>query len=520
VWTVNVDAEYHESGHHHGVTPQASKILDGVSGTGRDVPRLLERDQSPSTPTTGLINALASLSARHTFVRDGFRYGFRTVLNVRRRIRGVARTLSASTLLEHPRVERLKWRLYQAAFSLSKVGWLRQIQFKLRDQLSRNRREVVSVDHLLVGGWNGMSARRFAEKSGFLLDPSTRLLDSAQVDLLRRYDSEGDAICNRDVLVQTPYFERVRAAASISGHHRGASSDADLIQLGREFVDRYRGLDIPYRPGRSSSSVLPRVRRIDRSDCFEIRDGHHRLAIEAARGARELEVLVERPTAVTPVQHLLRRMSWLDGQERLYQPVALPEVATWPLMRRCTDRLSMMLDFLSRNDVTHAPDARTYLDVGACYGWFVAQMEQRGYDARGIEQDPLSRTLAPLIYGLDPERLSAGDAIELLRQKSTKSDVVSCFSMLHHFVLGRSTSSAEELISLLDKVTGDVLFIDTGQSHESWFRLVLPEWTTEYIQRWILTNTTFTSVHALGADHDDVGAFAGKYGRTLFACTR
>ena len=59
-----------------------------------------------------------------------------------------------------------------------------------------------------------------------------------------------------------------------------------------------------------------------------------------------LEVLVERPKSVTPAQRLLRRMSWLDGQERLYQPVALPEVATWPLMRRCTDRLAMMLDFL------------------------------------------------------------------------------------------------------------------------------------------------------------------------------
>lgn len=520
VWTVNVDAEYHESGHHHGVTPQASKILDGVSGTGRDVPRLLDRDPLAQTAPRGVVAALANVSRRNAVVRDGFRYGFRTVLNARRRARSLIRSLSPAALLDHARVQRASWRLYKLAFSLSKVGWLRQLQFRVRDRLTRNRRQVVLVDHLLIGGWNGLSARRFAERSGYLLDPSTRLIDSAQVDLLRRYDRDGDGVYDDDVLRETPYVQRVRTAAVISGHHRGATTDDEFNQLAREFIDRYRGLDIPYRPGRSSADVLPRVRRIDRSDCFEIRDGHHRLAIEAARGATELNVLVERPKSVTPVQHLLRRMSWLDGQERLYQPVALPEVATWPLMRRCTDRLAMMLDFLNGTRLGDAPDARTYLDVGACYGWFVAQMQARGFDARGIEFDPLSRTLAPLIYDLDPDRLSAGDAVELLRQQSTTTDVVSCFSMLHHFVLGRSTSTAEELISLLDKVTGEVLFLDTGQSHESWFRLVLPEWTTEYIQRWILANTTFTSVHALGADHDDVGKFAGKYGRTLFACTR
>jgi protoporphyrinogen oxidase len=520
VWTVNVEAEYHESGHHRGVTPQQSKILDGVSGTGRDVPRLLERGPLDDSAPRGVLGVLAGLSRRHAFIRDGFRFGFRTMLNVRRRARAIARSLAPATLFDHPNVHRISWRVYRLAFSISHVGWLRQLHFRVRDRLTRNRSQVVSVDRLLVGGWNGMSGRRFAEKTGLLLDPSTRLADSAQVDLLRRYDADPDTMDNYQALKETEYFKRIRLASSISGHHRGASSDEELAQLAREFLDRYRGKEIPYRPGRSHASVAPRVRRIDRSDCFEIRDGHHRLAIELVRGARELEVLVERPTSVTPVQHLLRRMSWLDGQERLYQPVALPEVAEWPLMRRCTDRLSMMLNFLEKTGRSPDSGDRSYLDVGACYGWFVEQMQSRGFDSSGIEQDPLSRTLAPLIYRLDPERLHIGDAVELLERQSTTTDIVSCFSMLHHFVLGRSTSTAEELIALLDKVTGDVLFLDTGQSHETWFRLVLPEWTTDYIERWILANTTFTSVRALGTDQDDVAPFAGKYGRTLFACTR
>jgi protoporphyrinogen oxidase len=519
VWTVNVEAEYHET-KHHGVTPHQSKILDGVSGTGRDVPRLIEREPLAASSPNGALTTLVALSRRHATVRDGFRFGFRTALNTRRRVRALTRSLSPAALLDRPLVRRANWSLYRFAFSLSTVGWLRQIQFRLRDRLTRNRRQLVPVEHLLVGGWNGMSARRFAETADFLLDPSTRLSDSAQVDLLRRYDTIGHTVYNDEVLVETAYFKRIKAAAAISGHHRGARSDDELIQLAREFVDRYRGHAIPYRPGRSSATVMPRVRRIERSECFEIRDGHHRLAIEAARGTRQLEVLVERPTSVTPAQRLLRRMSWLDGQERLYQPVSLPEVATWPLMRRCSDRLAMMLDFLDEPGATRPAIEQTYLDVGACYGWFVSAMQARGFDARGIEQDPLSRTLAPLVYQLDPARLSIGDAVDLLRVQTSTADVVSCFSMLHHFVLGRSSCSAEELISLLDKVTGDVLFLDTGQSHESWFRLVLPEWNTQFIQNWILEHTSFTSVRALGADHDDVAPFEGKYGRTLFACTR
>jgi protoporphyrinogen oxidase len=521
IWSVNVEAEYHESGRHE-VTVHQSKILDGVSGTGRNTPRLIVRSDAdgPLKSTSRLVEGLAMLSARSSTARSFFRYGFRTILDSRRTIRTWVRVVAPSSVFERPLARRVGWTLYHGAFALSTVGWLRRAQFRLRDVASRNRREVLALDQLLVGGWNGMSASRFAEASGLLLDPSTQLRDSAQVDLLRRYDALGERIYDADALRETPYFARISAAAEISGHHRGARSDDDLLQVAREFVDRYRELPIPYRPGRSTSSVLPRVRRVKDSDCYEIRDGHHRLAIAAARGENEVEVVVERPRSTTPMQKLLRQMSWLDGQVRLYQPVALPEVATWPLMRRCADRLTMMNEFLAERHDTPLPMSHSYLDVGACYGWFVSAMELQGYNAHGIEQDPLAATVAQLIYGLAPGRLTIGDGVELLSRDDQRYDVVSCFSVLHHFVLGRSHSSAEELIRLLDRVTGDVLFLDTGEGHESWFKLVLPEWTPEYTRQWILDHTSFTNVIALGRDHDGVAPFAGKYGRTLFACTR
>ncbi len=238
------------------------------------------------------------------------------------------------------------------------------------------------------------------------------------------------------------------------------------------------------------------------------------------RGASDVKVIVERPTATTPAQRLLHRMSWLDGQERLYQPVPLPEVATWPLMRQCTDRLAFILDFLEVKDDDPESEHRSYLDVGACYGWFVASLRDRGFTANGIEQDPLAETLAELVFGLEKGVIQIGDAVNILRTTSHRYDVVSCFSVLHHFVLGRGSCSAEELISLLDEVTNDVLFIDTGEGHESWFKLVLPEWTPKYARQWILDHTSFTNVEAIGVDGDGVHPFEGKYGRTLFACTR
>jgi protoporphyrinogen oxidase len=520
VWTVNVDEEYHESGH-HGVTPQASKILDGVSGTGRDVPQLVDRlGRDESTASSAPIAALIALSRRSSSARNFLRWGWRSYLDTRRRLRGLGRTVSPREVLDRPESRKLEWRLYQAAFSLSKIAWLRSTQFRLRDYLTRNRRRVVAIEQLHVGGWNGLSARRFAEASGFLLDPSTALIHSAQVDLLRRYDQEGEALYEDKEIQATPYFERVSAAARISGHHRGAQSSEELTQLAREFLDRYRDRPIPYRPGRSNAEVLPRVRAIESSNQYEIRDGHHRLAIAAARGATEVEVVVERPRSTTPVQRLLHQMSWLDGKERLYQPVPFTEVATWPVMRRCTDRLAMMLDYLGHAEDVVAEHPHSYLDVGACYGWFVAEMQRHGFDGRGIEQDPLARQLAGLAYGLAPEQMIIGDAVDVLGQANERYDVVSCFSLLHHFVLGRTPHSAETLMSRLDGATRDVLFLDTGEGHESWFKLVLPEWTPSYARRWILDNSSFTNVHALGTDRDNVPPFEGKYGRTLFACTR
>ncbi len=127
---------------------------------------------------------------------------------------------------------------------------------------------------------------------------------------------------------------------------------------------------------------------------------------------------------------------------------------------------------------------------------------------------------AQVVYGLDPTRIAISEASAFLAAEGGRYDVVSCFSVLHHFALGRGPCSAEELIRLLDAATGQVLFFDTGERHEAWFAEVLPEWDPDYIEKWLRANTTFRDVIALGVDDDAHAPYDANYGRTLFACVR
>jgi hypothetical protein len=450
------------------------------------------------------------------------RWAFRSILDWRRRLRAIRRPLRLRSLQNSRIVSALSWRWYRFRFRFATVKLLRQVAFVVRDRAEGTQRATVSADQLLLGGWNGLSGYRFAVRSGNHLDPSTPLAGSFYQELLDAYDRDGEAALSAARLQASAYYDRIATAAALSGHHRGESTPAGLVQVAREYVDRYRGVPVPYRAGRSRPGTPPVVRAIADSECYQVLDGHHRLAMEIHGGADQLQVSVVPGTTTTYIQQLLLEMSWLDGSHRLYQPVDFPEVQTWTLMRNCRDRLELMRAYLGHAGLLAAePSARpTYLDVGSCYGWFVAELGKLGLDARGIEFDPLALELGPLAYGIAAAQITVGDCMELLADPAAGADVVSCFSVLHHFVVGRGTARPEELIKRLDERTGKVLFLETGQSHESWFRWILPEWTPEYTANWIREHSSFTRVEALGVDRDGVGAFAGKFGRTLFAASR
>jgi hypothetical protein len=276
------------------------------------------------------------------------------------------------------------------------------------------------------------------------------------------------------------------------------------------------------RAGQSSAADPVLVAPIRDSDCYQVLDGHHRLALLAHHGVPTARVKVKRLPVTTPLQDLLTQMSWIGGKKELYQPIDAPELRQgWTTVRRCRDRLALMESQLA---ALGTGPGHSYLDVASCYGWFVQQMAERGYAAQGVERDPLAPRLGAGVYGLDPGRVTVGDAVEFLRaarEEGRRFDVVSCFSLLHHFALGRGGgTSAEELTQLLDSVTGRVMFLDTGQEHEAWFARTLRGWDATHIARFLTTHTTFDEVIDLGPDEDAVAPYADNYGRHLFACVR
>lgn len=378
----------------------------------------------------------------------------------------------------------------------------------------------VPVDKLLLGAQNGWTAREFASRTDDLLWPSTRLLDGPHVALLRLADLR-DALSDEDLLASR-YVQLGLRCIATGGHYFGATDTAGVLARARSLIAWHRGERRPAfarQPSQSGRMDPILVAPVRGCDYYQVLDGHHRLAVAAASGARTVPVTAKWLPVTTPLQDLLTEMSWLDGIRALYQPIEAPEVRNWTTVRQCTDRLAKMRAFLAERDLLPAVTT-SYLDVASCYGWFVRQMQDLGYRAAGLERDPLAVPLGRALYGLDPDVIKIGDASELTTRWSHTWDVTSCFSLLHHFVLGRGSISAEQLVGLLDQTTDRVLFLDTGQEHEAWFRQSLAGWSPRRIEAFLREHTSFDEIVDLGPDHDARPPYADNYGRHLFACVR
>jgi hypothetical protein len=374
---------------------------------------------------------------------------------------------------------------------------------------------------MLLGSQAGLDAARVADLVGDPLWPSTRVVDGPHVALLRLADERGDKLSDDDILTSA-YGRMALKFADGRGSYFGATDGAGVLALGRDFIARHRGdrpASGPATAYRSTGGDPILVAPVRWSECYQVLDGHHRLALAIARGGQYVEVTTKRFAMTTPLQDLLNQMSWLDGNRELYQPVDAPELRqSWATVRRCTDRRDKMLAFLGERGLL-TPATTTYLDVASCYGWFVNEMRTAGYAAHGIERDPLAPQLGQAVYDLPPELIRVGDAEQLLLDQPT-TDVVSCFSLLHHFALGRASVGPGELVRLLDSVTGRVLFFDTGEGHEAWFRESLAEWDADYIANFLREHGSFDEIVDLGPDVDAIPPYEHNYARHLFACVR
>ncbi|MCW2815508.1 MAG: hypothetical protein JWN84_2963 [Nocardioides sp.] len=397
--------------------------------------------------------------------------------------------------------------------------------------LWRRRMQWVPLRSVLLGGQNGMTAAEFAKATDNLLWPSQRVVDGPHAALIR---AAGLTELSDEQILRSSYGELARAGISTAGQYFGATDDASIVAQARQFLAWSAGDDAAQQAtGRGSRRPLASapgspvlLAPIRDSDCYQVVDGHHRVAAWAASGAVGLKARIRRVPVTTPLQDVLDEMSWIGGERELYQPVQAPELdRSWRVVRRCTDRLERMTHLLASLGLPGDQGEKggrvpSYLDVASCYGWFLSHMADLGFEVHGVERDELGSLLGATVYGLNPACVTTGDARTYLMTHDRRHDVVSCFSLLHHVLRDRGTDGGIEFVQLLDRSTRSVLFLDTGQAHEEWFRDTLGEWDDEHVRQFLLDNTTFDEVIDLGPDSDGVGHYAGNYGRHLFACVR
>ncbi|MGA2170218.1 MAG: polysaccharide biosynthesis C-terminal domain-containing protein [Terracidiphilus sp.] len=381
----------------------------------------------------------------------------------------------------------------------------------------------IRVDACLQGGDNGVSAATFARMIGDIRRASRPISEWPQVKLLREYDSVGERLWEQGVFERTDYYRNAVLNIELFGRYFDAVAP-DQVQWGaRRFVHAYLGLD-----GSLPSQVVPNYERdpyeyiavhpVKDSTCYQVSEGHHRLALAYMQGVREVPGLILQPPVTTPVQELLLDVLWLKGRRELYQPIDSPEVAGWVLVRRCADRLAKMTELL-RAEGLMPPASSSYLDVACSYGWFVSEMQKAGFQAEGVERDPSAISVGQTMYGLKPDQVHRSDVVSFLRKHQNGFDVTSCFSLAHHYILNRLNVSAEELLGLVDEATRRVMFFDMGQSHE-YPGEKLDGWDPDHIHHWLEANTTFRRIVRLGGDEDAVPPNRRIFGRMLFACVR
>jgi len=381
----------------------------------------------------------------------------------------------------------------------------------------------IPVDACLRGGDGGVRAASFARLIGDLRLPSQHISQWPHVKLLQQFDVLGQHLWDEGVFETTEYYQSAVRNIELFGNYFDAVLPSQIRRGAMRFVRSYQNVDAaedypeidgyirnPY----EYISVYP----IKDSTYYQVCEGHHRLAKAYASGVKKVSGLILHPAVTTPLQDLLREVLWLKGRKELYQPIDSPEVAQWTVVRRCSDRQAKIEAFL-RAEGLMPPAAQSCLDVASSYGWFVSAMTKAGFRAEGVERDPNAISVGMMMYGLNHEQVHRADAVTFLRALPCKYDVITCFSLLHHYILKNLNASAEELIQLLDSATGHVLFFDTAESREYPGQLPV-EWDVDYIHHWLEANTTFSRIIRLGPDEDCVPLDLKSFGRMLFACVR
>lgn len=384
----------------------------------------------------------------------------------------------------------------------------------------------VPADRLLMGYQAGIDGTTFAGFRHDLLWSSRRVLDGPHTALLRAAVESGveAAVDGDDGFAATPYGRLASDVIRLAGHFFGHGDLDGAAEHARRFARAH--LDRRRRPtgdrGGSADDDPIVVRPLATSDCYQVLDGHHRLASRLVDGATGVAVVVYGSPIPTAVQRHLGSMPRLAAYREIHQPLDLPELASeWPVVRGCPDRWSRIRDFLASAGIGRGSG---YLDVGARYGWFVNEGLKAGLDAYAVESDPWAPPLAEAVFGIDPRRWWTADATDRLATTGRRWDAVSCLGVLHDLLSGPGPGPAATLMRSLDRATGTVLFLDTdpgggppgGGNPAAWTPAGVQHFVSE---RFVSETSAFDAIVDLGPDADPRRPRRGDAGR-LLACVR
>ena len=139
--------------------------------------------------------------------------------------------------------------------------------------------DQVPTERILLGGQNGHTAEEYAAWSGDLTWGSTRVLDGPHAELLRR-SASGD-LSDAEIL-DSGYGAMARACIRGSGHYFGAADDAGVVRVARDFLGHdNEGATAGRKPAQSAPDTPVLLAPVRGSGCFQVIDGHHRVAARA-----------------------------------------------------------------------------------------------------------------------------------------------------------------------------------------------------------------------------------------------
>ena len=381
--------------------------------------------------------------------------------------------------------------------------------------------DEVPMHRILLGGQNGHTAAEYAARSGDLPGHRGGCSEGPHAELLRRA-TRGEL--DDEEILTSPYGAMARdlhqaQRALLRGrrrrrHRAGRPGLPGPRRRGRDGV-REAGAEraghsgaarprpgLGLLPGRRRTPPGGRARAWPATTCVPARvrriPGDH-----PAPGPAGPDVVDRRPARALPAGRRPGARALLDHGASLSRTGSTRWTSCSPTSASC------------------APGS-TYLDVASCYGWFVAEMSRLGFDAPASSATRWPRQLGPAVYGIaQPEQIVTGDAVEFLSGDAGPWDVVSCFSLLHHFVLGRGSVDADRAVP----AAGPSDRPGAVPRHRPGARGVVPRsrcagWDADTSREFLERYGTFDRVIDLGPDQDAVPPYEENYGRHLFACVR